>query len=88
MVDNARLQELRLAADISDYELQCKAAELLGISIDEYLDFVRDMEIDTIEYSLEEIELMYNDYCRDYDIPCEQLEQYADYACVDRMGWN
>ena len=88
MANNVSLHELRLAADIADYELQCKAAELLGISIDEYLDFVRDMEIDTIEYSLEEIEQMYDDYCKDYGIPCEQLEHYADYACVDRMGWN
>lgn len=88
MVDNARLQELRLAADISDYELQCKTAELLGVSIDEYMDFVRDMEVDTIEYSLEEIEQMYIDYCQEYDIPCEQFEHYEDYACIDRMGWN
>ena len=88
MTNNTYLQELQFSADIADYELQCKAAELLGISIDEYLDFVRDMEIDTIEYSLEEIEQMYIEYCQEYDIPCEQLEHYADYACVDRMGWN
>lgn len=88
MTNNVNLQELRLASDIADYELQCKTAELLGVSIEEYLDFVEDMGVDTIEYSLEEIEQMYIDYCQDYDIPCEQLEHYEAYACIDRMGWN
>lgn len=88
MVDNAKLQELRLAADISDYELQCKTAELLGVSIDEYMDFVRDMEVDTIEYSLEEIELMYDDYISQGYEDMIPMPTYEDYACIDRMGWN
>ena len=88
MVDNARLQELRLAADISDYELQCKTAELLGVSIEEYMDFVRDMEIDTIEYSLEEIELMYDDYKMQEYADTIPMPTYQDYACIDRMGWD
>lgn len=80
--------ELQLAVAQTDYELQCTTAELLGISIEEYLDFVRDMEIDTIVYTLEEIESMYIDYCQEYEIPCAQLEHYDEYACIDRMGWN
>ena len=88
MANNVSLHELRLAADIADYELQCKAAELLGISIDEYLDFVRDMEVDTIEYSLEEIELMYDDYIMQGYADEIPMPTYQDYACVDRMGWN
>lgn len=82
------IYESRLAADISDYELQCITAELLGVSIEEYLDFVRDMGVDTIEYSFEEIELMYDDYkMQGYadEIP---MPTYHDYACIDRMGWN
>lgn len=80
--------DVLMQATETDYELQCTTAKLLGISIDEYLDFVRDMAIDTIDYTLEEIEQMYIDYCQEYDISCEQLEHYADYACIDRMGWN
>lgn len=88
MVDNARLQELRLAANISDYELQCTTAKLLGISIEEYLDFVRDMEVDTIKYSLEEIEIMYDDYKMQEYVETVPMPTYQDYACIDRMGWN
>lgn len=80
--------DVLMQATETDYELQCKTAELLGVSIDEYMDFVRDMEVDTIEYSLEEIELMYDDYIsQGYDdtIP---MPTYEDYTCIDRMGWN
>lgn len=80
--------DIRINATVTDYELQQQTAELLGISIDEYLDFIRDMEIDTIEYSLEEIEQMYLDYCQECEIPYEQLEYYEAYACIDCMGWN
>lgn len=80
--------DIQMNATQTDYELQCKTAKLLSISIEEYLDFVQDMEIDTVEYTLEEIESMYFDYCQEYDIPCKQLEYYADYACIDRMGWD
>lgn len=80
--------DIAMDATATDYELQCTTAKLLSISIDEYLNFINDMEIDTIEYTLEEIELMYMDYCKEYDIPCEQLEHYEAYACIDRMGWD
>ena len=58
----------------ADYELQKAAAELLGISLDEYLDFVEDMEINTVEYTADEIEQMYVEYCQEYDIPCMQID--------------
>lgn len=80
--------DILMNATETDYELQCKTAELLGVSIEEYLDFVRDMAIDTVEYTLEEIELMYDDYkMQEYadEIP---MPTYADYACIDRMGWD
>jgi hypothetical protein len=82
------LYESRLAADITDYELQCKAAQLLGVSIEDYLDFVRDMEIDTIKYSLEEIEIMYDDYKMQEYVNTISMPTYEDYACIDRMGWD
>lgn len=88
MANNTYLQELQLSADIADYELQCKTAELLGVSIEEYMDFVRDMEIDTIEYSLEEIELMYDDYISQGYSDEIPMPTYQDYACIDRMGWD
>lgn len=88
MTNNVSLQELRLAADIADYELQCKTAELLGVSIEEYLDFVQDMGVDTIEYSLEEIEQMYDDYISQGYADEIPMPTYEDYACIDRMGWN
>lgn len=80
--------DVLMNATATDYELQRTTASLLGISLEEYLDFVRDMAIDTIDYTLEEIESMYIDYCQEYDIPCEQLEHYEAYACIDIMGWN
>ena len=67
-----------------DFEMQKAGAALLGISLEEYQSFESDMAIETIECSAEEIEQMYAEYCAEYDIPCEQ---YADYACYDRMGW-
>ena len=77
--------ELRLASDIADYNLQVVTAKCLGISIEDYLNFIRDMEIDTIKHTLDEIRQLYEDYCQEYEIP---LGQCIDYACVDRMGWN
>lgn len=88
MTNNVSLQELRLVANIADYELQCKTAELLGISIEEYLDFVRDMGVDTIEYSLEEIEQMYDDYISQGYNDDISISNYEAYACIDRMGWD
>lgn len=80
--------DVLMQATETDYELQCTTAKLLGISIDEYLDFVRDMEIDTIEYSLEEIEMIYDDYISQGYADEIPMPTYADYACIDRMGWN
>lgn len=77
--------ELRLASNIADYNLQVVTAKCLGVSIENYLNFIRDMEIDTIKHTLDEIRQLYKDYCQEYDIP---LGQYVDYACIDRMGWN
>lgn len=85
MLHNTIDYDLYMGAIEADYALQCTTAKLLDISIDEYLDFVRDMEIDTIEYTLEEIESMYIDYCQEYDI---DEEAYEGYACVDIMGWK
>lgn len=68
----------------ADYKLQQIAADCLGITLDEYLDFVADMEVNTVEFDLDELEQMYAEYCRDYGIPCEQI---PDYACYDKMGW-
>ena len=68
-----------------DFDMQKAGAELLGITLEEYQDFERDMlEMDTIDYTPEEIMAMYIEYCAEYDIPCEQ---FNDYACYDRMGW-
>ena len=77
-------ERIRIIEAESDFQMQVAGAELLGISLEEYQDFERDMMINTIEYSAEEIEQMYVEYCAEYDIPCEQV---ADYACIDRMGW-
>ena len=77
-------ERIRIIEAISDFQMQVAGAELLGISLEEYQDFERDMMINTIEYSAEEIEQMYVEYCAEYDIPCLQV---ADYACIDRMGW-
>lgn len=74
-----------LAIAENDYELAKLNANYLGISIDEYYDFVADMD-GMVEDTLtaEELEAMYAEYCAEYDIPCEQ---FNDYACYDRMGW-
>lgn len=80
--------ELRLASDIADYNLQVVTAKCLGISIEEYFNFIRDMEINTIKYSLEEIEIMYNDYKMQEYADTIPMPTYQDYACVDRMGWD
>ena len=77
--DRARMIEAE-----SDFQMQVAGAELLGTTLEEYQDFERDMMFNTIEYTAEEIEQMYAEYCAEYDIPYEQI---PDYACVDRMGW-
>lgn len=76
----------RLAIAECDYELAKLNADWLGISIDEYYDFVADMEGDvTDDITPEELEEMYVDYCREYEVPCLQIPN--DYACYDREGW-
>lgn len=80
--------ELRLASDITDYSLQVVIAKCLGISIEEYLDFVRDTGVDTIKHTLEEIEIMYDDYKMQEYADTIPMPTYQDYACVDRMGWD
>lgn len=49
-------------------------AEQLGITVDEYIDFTLDMQIETRDYTLEEIEQMYVEYCQEYDIPHMQID--------------
>ena len=56
------------------FELWKIAAEQLGITVDEYCDFIQDMDIETTDYTLDEIEGMYAEYCREYDIPCMQID--------------
>lgn len=81
IVHNANLE----LAEI-DYELAKLNADWLGISIDEYYDFVADMNGEiTDDITPEELEEMYVDYCREYEIPCLQIPN--DYACYDREGW-
>ena len=49
-------------------------AKRLGITVEEYIDFTIDMQIETAEYTLEEIEGMYVEYCQEYEIPCMQID--------------
>lgn len=77
--------ENRISEAAIAFDMQKAGAELLGITLEEYQDFERDMlETNTIDYTPEEIMAMYIEYCAEYDIPCEQ---FNDYACYDRMGW-
>lgn len=69
-----------------DYELAKLNAEWLGISIDEYYDFIADMDGEvTDDITPEELEEMYVDYCREYEIPCLQIPN--NYDCYDIQGW-
>lgn len=81
IVHNARLE----LAEI-EYQMAQINADYLGISLDEYFDFIADMD-GTIEDDItpEELEEMFVDYCREYEIPCLQIPN--DYACYDREGW-
>lgn len=63
-----------LASVEADYKLQQVAAESLGITLEEYLDFVADMEVDTVDYTFNEIEQMYVEYCEMFEIPCLQID--------------
>lgn len=81
IIHNARLE----LAEI-DYQIAQINANYLGISLDEYFDFITDMD-GTIEDDVtpEELEEMFVDYCREYEIPCLQIPN--DYACYDVQGW-
>lgn len=74
----------RLELAENDYELAKLNADYLGISIDEYYDFVADMD-GMVEDSMtaEELEQMYAEYCAEYDIPYS----LPSYDCYDIQGW-
>ena len=76
--------EANIAIAECDYELAKLNADLLGISIDEYYDFVADMD-GMVEDSMtaEELEQMYAEYCAEYDIPYS----LPSYDCYDIQGW-
>ena len=78
------LLEMRQASAQTTWHFWQTCAKMLSITIDEFIDFMTDMEIEPLHMSLEELEAEYADYCREFDIPCMQ---FADYACIDRMGW-
>lgn len=79
IIHNANLE----LAEI-DYELAKLNADFLGITLDEYYDFVEDMR-GLVEDSMtaEELEQMYAEYCAEYDIPYT----IPDYSCYDVQGW-
>lgn len=80
------MHNVRLITAECEYELAKINADYLGISLDEYFDFVADMESEiTYDITPEELEEMYSDYCREYEIPCLQIPN--DYACYDKEGW-
>lgn len=56
------------------YHIYEICAKRLGITVEEYIDFTLDMQIETAEYTLEEIEGMYAEYCQEYEIPCMQID--------------
>ena len=58
----------------ADYELHKVTANCLGITLDEYFDFVAFTGINTVEYTLDEITQMYVEFCGEYDIPCLQID--------------
>ena len=74
----------RLAIAECDYKLAKLNANYLGISINEYYDFVEDMD-GMVEDSMtaEKLEQMYAEYCAEYDIPYT----IPDYSCYDVQGW-
>ena len=57
------------------YEMWNAVADYLGITLEEYIAFMQDMEMQEEEcYSLEDIEQMYVEYCQEYDIPHLQID--------------
>lgn len=79
IIHNARLEEAQF-----NYEMAQLNADFLGITLDEYYDFVEDM-CGLVEDSMtaEELEQMYAEYCAEYDIPYT----IPDYSCYDMQGW-
>lgn len=57
----------------AEYNTDKAAAALLGITLDEYYDFVYDMSVNPVECTADELEQMYVQYCQEYEIPCLQI---------------
>lgn len=69
-----RLYDNNMEKAEAEYNIWIVCAEQLGITVDEYIDFMLDMELETKDYTLDEIEGMYAEYCQEYDIPCMQID--------------
>lgn len=69
-----KTHDLRLEIAELTWQIYRTAAKHLGITLDEYIDFTMNMQFETKDYSLDEIEGMYAEYCREYDIPCMQID--------------
>lgn len=70
----AKYHEDSLAIAENTYKAWEICAEQLGISVEEYIDFMQDMDFETFDYTLAEIEQMYVEYCQEFDIPCMQID--------------
>lgn len=70
----ARDHEINLMLAANTYEAWQICAKQLDISLEEYIDFMQDMDFETFDYTLEEIEAMYADYCKEFGIPCMQID--------------
>lgn len=70
----AKRQEDYIALAEATYRGWQICAEHLGISVEEYIDFVLDMDFETFDYTLAEIEQMYVEYCQEFEIPCMQID--------------
>lgn len=70
----AREHEVNLMLAQNTYEAWQICAKQLGISLEEYIDFMHDMDFETFDHTLEEIEAMYADYCREFEIPYMQID--------------
>ena len=69
-----RLYDLTIKQSELEFNLWRLAAQHLGISLEEYIDFMHDMEIQTEEFNLDELDMMYAEYCQEFDIPCMQID--------------
>ena len=68
-----RLYDNNMEKAEAEYSIWVICAEQLGITVDEYVDFMLDMELETNDYTLDEIEQMYIKYCQEPDILCMQI---------------